>query len=128
MRRPTILVVDDEFIVAFELEVALEKMGYEVCGVASSGLEAIERAERDRPDCILMDVSLRGEMDGIEAARHIRARLGIRSAFLSGYPAEEIMGRAADVRPIGLFVKPLNYDGLEAALAAFFHSGPRGKG
>lgn len=118
----SILVVEDEFIVAYELKVALEGMGYTVCAMVSSGEEAIDCAEREKPDCVLMDVSLKGEMDGIEAARHIRSKLGIRTAFLSGYPAEEMMTRAADVRPIGFFVKPLEYEKLETTLARFLLS------
>ena len=126
MTGQKILVVEDEFIVAYELKAALEKMGFTVCGTASSGLEAIESAERDRPDLILMDVSIKGELDGIETARHIRSRLGIRSVFLSGYPAEEMMTRAADVRPIGFFIKPLDYEKLKIALSAYFLSESRG--
>ena len=116
------MVVEDEFIVAFELKTALEGMGYTVCGMVSSGEQAIDCAERERPDCVLMDVSLKGEMDGIEAARHIRARFGTRTAFLSGYPAEEMMRRAADIQPIGIFVKPLDYRKLEETLGSFFLS------
>ena len=122
MDKPRILVVEDEFIVAFEMKAALEGMGYTVCGMVNSGEEAIECAEREQPNLVLMDVSLKGEMDGIEAARHIRARLGIRTAFLSGYPVEEMMTRAADVRPIGIFVKPLEYQQLEETLGTFFLS------
>ena len=120
MKKPVVLVVEDEFIVAFELKMALEKMGYEVCGIESSGESAIESVGRSRPDCVLMDVSLKGQMDGIEAARHIRARYGVRAAFLSGYPTDEMMTRVADLGPIGGFVKPLDYEQLEAALEAFF--------
>jgi len=123
MTRPTILVVEDEFIVAFELKVALEGMGFTVCGMVSSGEDAIDCVEREKPDCVLMDVSIRGEMDGIEAARHIRARFGTRTAFISGYPVEELMERAADVRPIGIFVKPLEYRELEIALGTVLLSG-----
>lgn len=123
MTRPKILVVEDEFIVAFELKVALEGMGYTVCGMVSSGEDAIKLVEREKPDCVLMDVSLKGAMDGIEAARHIRARFGIRSAFLSGYPVDEIVRRVADVRPVGIFVKPLEYGELERVLGTFFLSG-----
>ena len=124
MNKPVILVVEDEFIVAFELKVALEKMGFEVCGIASTGESAIEAVGRWNPDCVLMDVSLKGQMDGIEAARHIRARYGVRAAFLSGYPADEMMARVTDLRPIGCFVKPLDYPQLQAALEAFFVGGP----
>jgi CheY-like chemotaxis protein len=123
MTKPRILVVENEFIVAFELKMALEGMGYAVCGIVSSGEDALAYAEREQPDCVLMDVSLNGEIDGIEAARQIRSRHGIRTAFLSGYPAEEVMTRGADVRPIACFVKPLDYEQLKAALRSFFLAG-----
>jgi CheY-like chemotaxis protein len=112
--------VEDEFIVAFELKKTLERMGWSVCGIVNSGEDALALAERHRPDLVLMDVNLKGEMDGIEAARRIRQRLGIRTAFLSGYPAEEIMANIGDVDPIACFAKPLEYDQLEAALRHFF--------
>ena len=118
-----ILVVEDEFIVALEMKVALEGMGYEVCGMVGSGEEALDVAVRERPDCVLMDVSLKGRMDGIKAARSIHARLGTRVVFMSGYPTDEIMERTADLRPIGIFVKPVEYDQLEGVLADFFLSG-----
>lgn len=117
-----ILVVEDEFIVALELKTALEAMGYTVCGMVNSGADAIACAEQDRPDCVLMDVSLKGEMDGIEAARRIHDRFGIRTAFLSGYPAEKVMDRAGEVDPLGCLVKPFEYDQLEAMLQRFFDS------
>lgn len=123
LKRPVILVVEDEFIVAFELRMALQRLGFEVCGIESNGQDAIDSAGRHRPGCVLMDVSLKGEMDGIEAARHIRARYGIRAFFLSGYPAEEMMARVADLQPIGCLVKPVEYEQLEAALLDFFASG-----
>jgi len=121
MEKPRILVVEDEFIVAFELRTALEEMGYSVCGVVSSGEEAIEVAERERPDCVLMDVSVKGPVDGVEAALRIRSRLGIPTAFLTGYPVEEVMSRARDAEPYGCFVKPLDYEELESFLQTFFH-------
>jgi len=93
-----------------------------VCGMVNSGQDAIDCAEREKPDCVLMDVSLKGEMDGIEAARRIRARLGIRTAFLSGYPAEEVLEKARGVEPLGCFVKPLEYEQLEGALGSFFRA------
>ena len=119
VERPRILIVEDEFIVAFELKTALEDMGYEVCAIATSGEEAVARAEQIKPDCVLMDVTLKGEMDGIEAARHIWNRLAIRTAFLTGFPREEVMAKAREFNPIACFVKPLEYDQLEAALGSF---------
>jgi DNA-binding NarL/FixJ family response regulator len=122
MTKPGVLVVEDEFIVAYELKTALEDMGFSVCGMVSTGEEAIEMAERHHPDCVLMDVSLKGELDGIEAARCIRSRFGIRTAFLSGFPAQETLDSATGIDPVACFVKPLEYDQLEAALRLFFQS------
>ena len=119
MVKHRMLVVEDEFIVAFELRVFLEDVGYAVCGVASTGEEALEIAERERPDIVLMDVSIKGEIDGIEVARRIRSRFGIPTAFLTGYPAEEVIEKTRDVEPLGVFVKPLRYQELEAALGDF---------
>ena len=121
--RPRLLVVEDEFIVAFELRTVLEEMGFSVCGVVSSGEEAFQIAERERPDCVLMDVSIKGEFDGIEAARRIRSRLGLPTAFLTGFPRDQVMEKARDVEPIGCFLKPLDYEELKTALEEFFHPG-----
>ena len=103
MKDKRVLIVEDESIPALELKYQVENMGCKVVGTARTGEKAVEAAVETRPDVILMDIRLKGEMDGIEAARHIRARFGTRSAFLSGYPVEEMMKRVADVRPIGIF-------------------------
>jgi CheY-like chemotaxis protein len=65
------MIVEDEEIVAADIMISVEKMGYIVCATASSGLEAIQKAELTRPDLILMDIVLKGSMDGIEAATQI---------------------------------------------------------
>lgn len=118
--KRTVLVVEDEFIVAYELKKTLEGIGCSVCATVSSGEEAVELAERFRPDAVLMDVGLKGRVDGIEAARRIHDRLGIRTAFLSGYPANEVMAKICDIEPIACFAKPLESAHLEAALFDFF--------
>jgi PAS domain S-box-containing protein len=76
MSRARILIVEDEFIVAHDMRTTLERHGYDVCGMVSTGEEAIAVAERERPHCILMDMSIRGAMSGLEAARRIRAGAG----------------------------------------------------
>ncbi len=65
------MIVEDEKIVAADIQASVEKMGYSVCASSSSGLEAITKAESTRPDLILMDIVLKGSMDGIEAATRI---------------------------------------------------------
>ena len=126
MGKLKILVVEDEFIFALELKSVLEAMGFAVCGVVSSGEKAVEYATRENPDCVLMDVSLKGGIDGIEAARRIGSSLGIRTVLMSGYPAEEVMPRAGEVDLIGFLVKPLEYAKLEALLGQFFNAATGG--
>jgi CheY-like chemotaxis protein len=82
----SVLVVEDEAIVADDLRRKLEKIGYTVVGIASSGLEAIRKTEQSAPDLVLMDVRLKGEMTGWEAASQIRSRRDIPIVFLTAYP------------------------------------------
>src|SRR4051794_11002030 len=82
-----ILIVEDERIVQFDLQMRLERMGYSVVGLASRGDEAVARAMELKPDLVLMDVNLEGTMDGIEAARRIRAEKDVRIVYLTAYAA-----------------------------------------
>ena len=94
MKNATILIVEDELIVAATIITFLERSGYEVLSVTASGEDALVTAERDRPDLVLMDIHLKGRMDGIETADYIRNKLNITVIFLSGYYDEETLRRA----------------------------------
>jgi CheY-like chemotaxis protein len=111
-----ILVVEDEFIVAFEIQQTLEDRGFAVCDVVASGEEAVAAAERERPDCVLMDINIRGAMGGVEAARRISAQFGVPVAFLTGFPSGQVKEQARDLIPIAYFTKPLNLDEICAVL------------
>jgi len=90
MSKARILVVEDESIAAlFEREI-LERAGYEVTGVVKYGEEAIEKAGQSHPDLVLMDINLKGEMNGIEAAGIIYKRYGIPSIFVTAYSHKEV--------------------------------------
>ena len=104
--KANILIVEDEAIVAADLEAELEIMGYEVCAVATLAEEAIGLAETLRPDLVIMDIVLRGEMDGIEAARQIKDRLYIPVIFLTAYADESMLERAKITEPFGYLLKP----------------------
>src|SRR5262245_21153390 len=106
MSLAQILVVEDERIVARGIQSELEQMGYEVSDLAASGEEAIEKASRLHPDLVLMDIVLRGDMDGIEAARRIRERLDIPVVFLSAYEDQNTLGRAKTTEAFGYLLKP----------------------
>jgi diguanylate cyclase (GGDEF)-like protein/PAS domain S-box-containing protein len=106
MNNENILIVEDEKIIALDLQRRLERFGYSVVGMASDGQEAINLARERGPDIILMDIMLAGAMDGIEAAKQIRAQLGIPVIFLTAYTDEKTLERAKEVEPFGYILKP----------------------
>ena len=83
-----ILVVEDEAIVARNIEKRLSNAGYHISGVVTTAKEAIEKAHSAKPDLVLMDIKLKGEMDGIEAAKIIRKNLRLPIIFLTSYTDE----------------------------------------
>jgi two-component system, cell cycle sensor histidine kinase and response regulator CckA len=101
-----ILVVEDEAIVAMDISVRLRALGYEVAGPASTGVEALELAEQTRPDLVLMDIMLRGGMDGVEAARRIREATGAPVVYLTAYADDSTLRRAKVAEPLGYLLKP----------------------
>jgi len=105
-QAPRLLVVEDERIVALGLQAQLEGLGYEVAALAASGEDAFARAEQVRPDLVLMDIHLEGEMDGVEAARLIRGRLHVPVVYLTAYSDREIVERAKLTEPLGYVLKP----------------------
>lgn len=106
MPSARVLVVEDENIVALDIQSRLEDLGYDVPATASSGEEALEKAEAVRPDLVLMDITLRGEMDGIEASRRIRRDLNIPCVFLTAHGDNATLQRAKGAGPFGYIVKP----------------------
>ena len=111
-----ILVVEDESIIAMELEAHLTSMDYEVVGRASSGVEAIAKARELRPDLILMDIVMPGEKNGIEASEEIISEMDVPIIFLTAYADEEFIKRAKTVGPFGYIVKPYEDRELRAAI------------
>ena len=94
----------------------LELWGYEICETVTSGEDAIKEAEIQKPDLVLMDINIYGQISGIEAAGKIRSQFGIPVIFMSGYSDEETKQKAFAAHPAGYFVKPLDYDKLKEAL------------
>jgi CheY-like chemotaxis protein len=110
-KMKNILVVDDESIIALNLEEDIKELGYKTADIAASGEKAIEKARELRPDLILMDIAMPGEKDGIDAAVEITAELDIPIIFLTAYADEELIKRAKRVKPSGYILKP--YDKRE---------------
>jgi CheY-like chemotaxis protein len=101
-----ILIVEDEGVVTKDIQHRLERLGHAVVGIAYSGDKAVETAGRLSPDLVLMDIKLRGDMDGIEAARQIRDRFNIPVVYLTAYADDMTLKFAKIAEPYGYIVKP----------------------
>jgi len=104
--KTSILIVEDETIVALDLENSLKILGYQVMGHATTGEEAIAKANATHPDLVLMDIILKGEMDGVQAADAIRAQLSIPIIFLTACADERTLQRAKVTEAFGYLLKP----------------------
>lgn len=116
MTGEKILVVEDEAIIAYNLQRILSSFGYKVPETVESGPQAIKAAETLQPDLVLMDIQLRGEMDGIEAARQIRARSDLPVVYLTAYAEDTRLMQARQTTPYGYLVKPVQDRELHATI------------
>ena len=106
MKTIQILVVEDERIVADDIKMSLQRLGYDVSGMTSSGEEAVKKAEEINPDLVLMDIVLEGKMDGVESASIIRYRFDIPVVYLTAYSDKKTLERAKVTEPFGYILKP----------------------
>ena len=111
-----ILVVEDEWLIATEIEYALETAGYEIVGLAMSADEAVRLAQQHRPDLIIMDIRMHGSRDGVDAALEIWQRLRLRSMFASAHIDPQMRERASQANPAGWLGKPFSSGQLLQAL------------
>ena len=118
-----ILIVEDEQIVAVDIESTLQRLGYQVVGAAASGEDACQMATALEPDLVLMDVQIEGPMDGIEAAGRIRRTREIPIVFLTAYADLETLTRARLTEPYGYIVKPFAEHDLQATIHVALHKG-----
>lgn len=114
--RRRILIVEDEGLVARDLRRSLAQFGYDVVGRAATGEEAVRQALRLRPDLILMDVSLRGVIDGIDAAASIHEELQVPIVYLTAFSDDHTLERAMQTQPYGYIVKPFQPIELRCAI------------
>ena len=113
---PKILIVEDESIVALDLQARLRRLGYHVIGTAATGDEAIKLADDGRPDLALMDIRLKGGMDGIEAAQHLRAKFNTPVIYLTAHADDATLQRAKTTAPFGYLTKPFEERELHSTL------------
>lgn len=114
----TVIIVEDEALIAFYLSDLLEEMGWTVCCVARSGADAMDLAGQMKPDVALMDIGLIGGMDGFQTAAELRSRYGIPSLLISGASNEKAERRAKEVSSMGILAKPFTPEALDEALRA----------
>jgi len=120
MTTSHILIVEDEGIIARDTKNRLKGFGYAVCALVSSGEEAIKKVEEMHPDLVLMDIRLKGKMDGIEAAEQIQNRFNIPVVYITAYADDNTLQRAKITEPFGYILKPFEdkelYTAIEIAL------------
>jgi CheY-like chemotaxis protein len=106
--KAKILIAEDEGIVALDIKGRLERLGYAVPAVVVSGEEALQRVTETHPDLVLMDIRLKGAMDGIDAAEAIQACFSIPVLYLTALSDEETVRRAEKTKPCGYLTKPIS--------------------
>jgi CheY-like chemotaxis protein len=119
-----VLIVEDEILIAMDLEMRVEGLGHEVVGTAVSEREAVELARETSPDLVLMDLRLVGPSSGKAAALAIRRELDVPSVILSGNVHEITDAEEAAMQPFAMLSKPIVGQQLESILKAFAEDGP----
>ncbi len=120
-KRISILIVEDERIVARDLQQTLNEIGHDAFAIAASGEEAVTIASRRRPDVALMDVRIRGAFDGIQTARALRSLYDVPVIYLTAHADATIMQRADRTSPVGYLLKPVRSAELKSALDLLLH-------
>lgn len=116
MSKTNILIVEDESIVAKDIQMSLKKLGYNVVAICSNGNDAINAAEEHTPDLVLMDIMLKGDMSGIEAAEQIRSRFNLPIIYLTAYADESTLSKAKITEPYGYIIKPFKEIDLRTSI------------
>ena len=116
----SVLIVEDEAYSALYLQDALSGEGYDICGTVATGEGAVSIAASKKPDIILMDIRLAGEIDGIEAACRIRQNNNIPIIFTTGHTDEGIFDRARKLDPVAYMIKPIDIDELSSKINSAF--------
>ncbi|MHB8054368.1 MAG: response regulator [Candidatus Aminicenantales bacterium] len=114
--RPRILIVEDEIIIAMEIQIRLEHEGFDVCGIAASGEKAVLIAREKSPDLVLMDITLRGELDGLETAGLIQKERPIPVIFLSASDNQTVLHQIHERNLGDIIAKPFRESDLFAAI------------
>lgn len=112
-----ILIVEDEFIVAENIEAILEKEGYEVCGIAGSAEDALKLVQKEKPGLVICDIFIRGNVNGIELAKEFSKQLPIPFIYLTAFADQQTLQKASQTNPLAYLVKPFTEKQLLAAVS-----------
>jgi DNA-binding LytR/AlgR family response regulator len=116
MSKTNILIVEDESIVAKDIQMILRKLGYNVVAICSNGEDALRAVEEHTPELILMDIMLKGEMSGIQTAEQVKSRFNIPIIYLTAYADESTLSKAKITEPYGYIIKPFKEIDLRTAI------------
>ena len=116
MNKPRIMLVEDEKVVAADIEECVKGLGYHVVGSAASGTEALRLAVKTKPDLALMDIKLKGPLDGVDVAGALYEQLRIPVVYLTAHADSEILERAKKTAPAGYVLKPFDDRTLRTAI------------
>lgn len=119
----SILLVEDERIIALEMKHQLQRLGYRVAASLSAGEQVLEQAAALSPDLVLMDIMLAGKLDGIETVRQMRRACPAPVIFCTAFTDADTMQRAQDVLPVAILTKPVDMEALRRALHDGLNSG-----
>ena len=116
MPRARILLVEGDLFSAATLRITLIKSGYMLTSHVSTGEDALQKAKEEKPDLILMEISLEGELDGIQAAKEIKKDFSIPIIFLTSHSDSKILNRAMSLKPDGYIIKPFTEEELRNSI------------
>jgi DNA-binding NarL/FixJ family response regulator len=116
MNKIKVLIVEDEALIALQLKMSLKQAGYELCEPVARGEDAIAIARQEKPDVILMDIRLIGDMNGIEAARQIVTFSSAKIIFTTGHSDASLKAHAMELNPTAYLVKPIEISSIQSVL------------
>jgi AmiR/NasT family two-component response regulator len=116
MNYTNVLIVEDEAVIAADVRFMVEDLGFKALGIASSGEESLRKAEALRPDLVLMDIKIKGDMDGVSAAGEIFRRFRIPVVYMTAYSDPQTIKRVNRPGTLGWLIKPLEPSELENIL------------
>jgi len=114
--QPSVIIVEDEAVIAMEIEMVLRDLGYRIAGKANNGLRALDLLSSTSPDIVLLDIDLRGSISGIEVAQVIREKYDFPFVFLTALADATTLDRAKKTMPYGYIVKPFNENDLRSTI------------